>query len=167
MSEDPKKTIKRSERVVKMFNQMAGVSFKDIPIDFIPALTKWLNGKLISAKRGEIEVEFETRAEMANPTGLLHGGMQSAIMDDSIGITTATLGHKGFLISIDMHINYLGKVKIGEKIRCKTKVLREGKKITNIRAEIYDSGNNMVATANSNLIKTDFTPEWVKQTDKM
>ena len=34
---------------------------------------------------------------MANPTGLLHGGMQCALMDDTIGMMTATLGFKRFV----------------------------------------------------------------------
>ncbi|MGQ9721923.1 MAG: PaaI family thioesterase [Candidatus Jordarchaeum sp.] len=123
--QDQEEILKRSEQMVELFKQLKGKNFQEIPA---PPFTKWLNGTIIDAKRGEIELEFTVRPEMANPTGLLHGGMQCALMDDTIGVTTATLGYPGFLISIDFHVDYLGKVKVGEKVRVKGQIVREGRK---------------------------------------
>ena len=104
---------KRSNRFIKLFNTIKGRRIGEFPGN-IPPFSKYLNGKVINVKRGEVELEFELKEEWANPTGLLHGGMQGALIDDTIGLTTATLGYKGFLITIDSQLNYLGKVKIGE-----------------------------------------------------
>ncbi len=93
--------------MINLFNTFIEKSLKDFPV---PPFSKWLNGKIIKAQYGVIELEFEVRPEMTNPTGLLHGGMQCALMDDTIGMTTATLGYGGFPISIDFHMDYLGKV---------------------------------------------------------
>ena len=164
--DDREKVLKRSERIIKGFNDFKGKKLGELKISFLPAFTAWLNGSIIAVKRGEVELEFETRPEMANPTGLLHGGMQSAILDDTIGITSATLGYEGFLISIDTHVDYLGKVKVGEKIRSVGRVVREGRSIAHITAEIYDSKGDLVSTADSNLLRTSFTPEYVKRADK-
>ncbi len=159
MSEEQEEITKRSEQMVELFKQLKGKSFQEFPA---PPLTKWLNGTVIDVKRGEIELEFTVRPEMANPTGLLHGGMQCALMDDTIGITSATLGYEGFLISIDFHVDYLGKVKVGEKIRVKGKIVREGRKIVHAMAEIQDMEGKLIATGSSNLSKTSFKPDYVK-----
>ncbi|MFX0070014.1 MAG: PaaI family thioesterase [Candidatus Hermodarchaeota archaeon] len=157
---------KRSKRMIKLFKMAAesGMKFGDFSGP-VPAFSRWLNGKLISVKRGEIVIEFEVRPEMANPTGLLHGGMQCAMMDDSIGVMSVTLGYEGFLISVDFHVDYLGKVKVGEKVRVKGKMIREGKNIVHAIAEIYNIDNHLIATGNSNLLKTTFKPDIVKAVD--
>lgn len=154
----------RSNRMIKLFNTFANQELKDFPV---PPFSKWLNGKVIKAEYGQIEIEFEVRPEMANPTGLLHGGMQCGIMDDTIGMTTATLGYEGFPISIDFHVDYLGKVKVGEKVRVIGKIIREGRNIIHAIAEIYDMNGNLISTGNSNLFKTTFVPDYVKHSDKL
>ncbi|MFX0058334.1 MAG: PaaI family thioesterase [Candidatus Hodarchaeota archaeon] len=153
---------KRSERMLKLFKDFLNKELKDLPV---PPFTKWLNGKLIRAEYGLLEVEFKIRPEMANPTGLLHGGMQCALMDDVVGMTTATLGYEGFPISIDFHVDFLGKVRVGEKVRVIGKVIREGRNILHMVAEIYDLNNKLISTGNSNLFRTHFIPDYIKQAD--
>jgi uncharacterized protein (TIGR00369 family) len=155
---------KRSEKMVKLFNTFRGKKLKDFPV---PPFSKWLDGKIINAQYGKIELEFEVRPEMANPTGLLHGGMQCALMDDTIGMTTATLGFEGFPISIDFHVDYLGKVKVGEKVRVIGKIIREGKNIIHATGEIYDLKGKLISTGNSNLLKTQFIPDYIKKADEI
>lgn len=155
---------KRSENMIKLFNTFKGKNLKDFPV---PPFTKWLEGKIIKAEYGEIGLEFEVRPEMANPTGLLHGGMQCALMDDTIGMMTATLGYEGFPISIDFHVDYLGKVKVGEKVRVIGKIIREGRNIIHAIAEIYDLDGNLISTGNSNLLKTKYIPDYIKTADQL
>ncbi|HMF34615.1 MAG TPA: PaaI family thioesterase [Candidatus Lokiarchaeia archaeon] len=151
MSDESEKIAARSERMLALFNSIIGQPIQDFPV---PPFSKWLNGRVLSAQRGAVEMEFDVRPEMANPTGLLHGGMQCAAMDDVIGITCATLGYEGFLISIDFHVDYLGKVKVGETVRVSAAIQREGRNIVNAHADIFDKDGQLIATANSNLIKT-------------
>jgi len=152
---------KRSNRIIKLFNAAKGRRIGEFP-GILPPFSKYLNGKLINARRGEVELEFELKEEWANPTGLLHGGMQGALIDDTIGITSATLGYKGFLITIDSQLNYLGKVKINEIVRTKGQLVREGRSIVHIFCAITDKEGNLIATGNSNLLKTQYTPDYVK-----
>jgi len=166
MSENQDKIKKRSERILKLFNAIKGKNIADFPGP-IPPFSKWLNGKIIDVNHGEIEMEFKIRPEWANPTGLLHGGMQGALIDDTIGMTTATLGYEGFLISIDSQLNYLGKAKVGDIIRTKTKLIREGRNIVNIYCKIVDINGNLIATGNSNLLKTQYTPDYIKEIDRI
>jgi acyl-coenzyme A thioesterase 13 len=167
MTQNENEMEKRSQRMINLFNMAAksGMSIGKFSGP-IPAFSKWLDGRFIHADRGEIEIEFDVRSEMANPTGLLHGGMQCAMMDDTIGVMTTTLGYEGFLISIDFHVDYLGKVKIGEKVIVKAKMVREGRNIVHVIAELYNMEGKLIATGNSNLLKTTYKPDFVKAVDK-
>jgi len=159
-----KKIKKRSERVIKLFNAFKGQPISKAPGP-IPPFSKWLDGKIIEVKRGEIVVQYDLRPEMANPTGLLHGGMQAALIDDCIGMCTATLGYEGFLITIDAQINFLGKVKVDESVLVKASMVREGRNIVHFFSQISDSNDKLIATGNANLIKTQYKPDYMKAID--
>ena len=164
MSNIERKREKRSKRILKLFNAFIGQELKDLPV---PPFTKWLNGKIVKAEYGRVEIEIHVRPEMSNPTGLLHGGMQSAMMDDVLGMTTATLGYEGFPISIDFHIDFLGKVKVGESVRVIAEVVREGKNIIHMSIEILKKNGKLISTGNSNLLKTSFIPDYVRMADSI
>lgn len=129
-----------------------------------PPFTEWLDGRIVSCDAGELEVMFKVRPEMANPTGLLHGGIQAAIIDDLIGMTSATLGEEGFMLSIDLHVNFLGKVSVGQSIKARARILRSGKRIAHAVCEILDEQGNLVSRGDSNLVKTSFVPDYRKGT---
>ncbi len=143
----------RSRKIIEMFNSANGMNMENLPA---PPFSKWLNPTIISAERGSIEVNFKIRPEMANPTNLFHGGMQAALMDDLIGATTATLGYEGFAITIDLHVDFIGKAKVGEIVKAKTQITREGKRIIHAIAEITNQKGDVIATASSNLLRTTF-----------
>ena len=50
-------------------------------------------------------------------------------MDDVIGMTSATVEEGGFMLSIDLHINYLGKIEAGEPVLARARIVRSGKRI--------------------------------------
>ncbi|MHA1148647.1 MAG: PaaI family thioesterase [Promethearchaeota archaeon] len=159
-----KKIQRRSKRMIRLLKAYIGQPIGKAPGP-IPAFSKWLNGMVVSVKRGEIEVQHDLRPEMANPTGLLHGGMQAALIDDTIGMCTATLGYEGFLITIDVSINFLGKVKVDESVIVKASIVREGRNIVNFFAQISDLEGNLIATGNANLLKTQYKPDYIKALD--
>ncbi len=164
MSKVDEEIKKRSQKMISLFNSFKNQELKNLPV---PPFTKWANGKILKADYGLLELEFEVRAEMSNPTNLLHGGIQCAFMDDVIGMTTATLGYKGFPISIDFHVDFLGKIEIGERVRVIGEIIREGKNIIHANAEIRDMKNKLISTGNSNLLKTQFVPDYVKTADTL
>jgi uncharacterized protein (TIGR00369 family) len=120
-----------------------------------PPFTKWLGGILRQVEEGKLEVEFIVRPEMANPVGLLHGGVQNAIIDDVIGMTVATAGHETFFLSLNLYVDYLGKSKVGDKIIANSKIFRSGKQIVNAQCELRDIEGNIISRGTSNLLKSD------------
>jgi len=160
VSDEKERIGKRSEQMIGFLKTMKARGEQLFPGS---PFSSWLNGNIIDVKRGELELELVVRPEMANPTGLLHGGMQCAMMDDTIGIAGATLGYEGFLISVDFHVDYLGRVKVGERVRVKGQIVREGRRILHAMTEIHDMEGKLVATGSSNLTRTSFKPDYAKQ----
>ena len=123
-----------------------------------PPVTQWLDGRIVSCGVGEMEVRFMTRPEMANPAGLLHGGMQAAMMDDVIGMTSATVEEQGFMLSIDLHVNYLGKIEVGRPVLARARIVRSGKRIAHAVCELMDEQGKAVSRCDANLIRAPVEP---------
>ncbi len=119
-----------------------------------PPLTQWLNGTLLKVEHGEIEMSFVVRHEMTNPAGMLHGGIHSAILDDTIGMTVAALGLPNFYVSVSLTIDFLEPARVGEVVIAKTKIMRAGKTIVNASAEIHNEKGLLLSRASSNLANT-------------
>jgi uncharacterized protein (TIGR00369 family) len=127
-----------------------------------PPLTAWLDGRIVSCNPGEMEVRFATRPEMANPAGLLHGGIQAAIMDDVIGMTATTVEEEGFMLSIDLHVNYLGKIEVGRPVVARARFVRSGRRVAHAVCELLDEEGRVVSRCDANLIKANIEPEYSK-----
>jgi uncharacterized protein (TIGR00369 family) len=159
----------RSRRMVDGLNALAAA---DIPVgEAVPHpdgsfdFSRWLDLRVVKAERGRVELALTTRPEMSNPTGLLHGGVQAGIMDSAIGITCATLGLRGFPITIDFNCNFLGKLPIGSVARVVGEVRREGSRIIHAHATLLDANGEVVAEGESNLLRTTHVPAYVSGTE--
>lgn len=129
-------------------------SNKDKQITNSPApFMNWLAPKLLAFSEGSLELAYTIRPEMANPVGILHGGVIAAIIDDSIGATLITYGKLEFHATINLNIDYLGASKPGETIIAITKVVKKGKQLTNAICEIWNNDKTrMLAKGSSNLL---------------
>lgn len=126
-----------------------------------PPLSAWLDGRLISAKEGEIEMEYEVREEMTNPVGILHGGIHAAIMDDLIGTSCFSLALPHIYLSVNLTIDFLGQAKVGDKVIAKTFLVRKGKTMINFSAEIYHAQTNqLISRSTSNMVNSGMKSAW-------
>ena len=164
MSKSIEKINERSDRMIKFFNSQMGKELKNFAKI---AYVRWLNGRIINVQRGSIELECYIRPDMANPVNLLHGGIQCGMLDNAIGMVVATLGYEGFPISIDFHVDFIGKVKIEENVKVIGKIIHEGRNILHTVAEIHDMKGNLISTCNSKLLLTQLTPIYVKEVDRI
>lgn len=116
-------------------------------------LGSWLNGVVIAAEKGMFAVEFTVRAEMLNPAQILHGGALTAMMDEVMGISVATLGNESFYSTINIQVDFLAACLLGEKIIVKSEVIREGKTIINTACTVTKTDGKLVARGGSNLLR--------------
>ena len=117
---------------------------------------RWLNGKLISAEQGKLVAEFVVRDEMTNPAGIMHGGAIAAIIDEIIGMTTFSLGKKGFYVAVNLNVDFLRPGKKGETIRAETEIVRDGKSMAHAECRIFNREGKLLAKAASNLAIVNF-----------
>jgi uncharacterized protein (TIGR00369 family) len=147
--------------MVEVFRQFIGKK-----LEHAPPFTTWLDGRIVSCDVGQMEMTYKVRPEMANPTGLLHGGLQAGIMDDLIGMTALTLGEEGFKLSIDLHVNFLGRVQVGQTVKARARFVRSGRRISHAVCEIVDEEGNLVARGDSNLLQTGYVTEYRQTVEK-
>ena len=117
-------------------------------------LGRWLNGKLIAAEESSLTVEFVVREEMTNPGRILHGGISASMMDEVMGMTVFSLGRESFYSTINLSVDYLLPAKVGDVVLVKTKIIRAGKTVINMEAEIRNAEQKIVAKCTSNLVIT-------------
>ncbi len=115
-------------------------------------LSSWLNASIVKASPGEVELEFIVTPKLTNPAGVLHGGIQCAVLDEVVGMTGASLEMDKFLYAIDLKVDFLRKARLGQTLSVKGKIIKLGRNIINCIAEIYSKDCKLIAQAKSNLI---------------
>lgn len=116
--------------------------------------TSWLGCTLLTVEEGEIRAEFVVRPEMCNPSGLLHGGIHAAIMDDMVGMTVAAHGLKHLFVSINLSVDFLASAKAGDTVVAHAKLIRVGKTIVNAEATIHNKEGKLLSKATTNMANT-------------
>ncbi len=137
-----------------------------VPAEISPT-GHWLDYVATRAEYGEVEIELTTREEMANPAGMVQGGIITTICDDAMGIAHYSTDPDHYVVTVDMNINFLYGIPVGSKVKAIGKVEREGKKITFVTCDVYDEQNRLCAVATSNLITTSVdSPDEYAKDDK-
>jgi uncharacterized protein (TIGR00369 family) len=114
----------------------------------------WLAFTLDHIERGTATISLSVRPEMTNPYKHIHGGMMALLIDESIGWAVLSLESELNYTSLNLNVDFLYAIKMGERLRAKSTVIRAGKKIINVECLVYDMQDRLLAKASSNLINT-------------
>ena len=109
--------------------------------------------ELSDLKTGEAVMKLKMRDELRQPHGVLHGGATASIIDTAMAfaiITVLAEGEKA--TTIDLTVHYLRPVVEGE-IVCTAKVVRAGRRILTVSAEVSNEQGKLIATALSTYTK--------------
>ncbi len=123
------------------------------PVELSP-VGHWLAYTLSSVAPGEVILELTSRSELTNPAGMMHGGILTTLCDDAMGIALFAMDHEHYYVSVDIHINFLYGIPVGEKMTATGKIVRDGKKIAFATCEIHDESGRLCAMATSNRAST-------------
>lgn len=132
---------------LEMLKGFIGKTFEGSPSPF----GLWLKGKVVAATTHSVEFEFTVRNDMTNPVGMLHGGVTAGMIDNCIGVNFYVLGLDYFYPTINLNIEYFSGAKEGETVLVKTQVVKQGRTIINLRAEVTNQQGKVLAFATSNL----------------
>lgn len=102
---------------------------------------------------GEATVNLKMRDELRQPHGLLHGGATASVIDTAMAFAVVTKLADGEKAStVDLNVYYLRPVTSGE-ISCTAKIVKAGKTLLTVSAEVFDDEKKLVATALSTYMK--------------
>lgn len=121
--------------------------FREVPYN------KLLGIELSEMRVGEAVLRLKMREELRQPHGLLHGGATASLIDTAMAFAViSTLGEGEKASTVDLTVHYMRPVTDGE-IFCTAKVLRGGKKLLTVSAEVLNEEGKLVATAISTYSK--------------
>jgi uncharacterized protein (TIGR00369 family) len=107
----------------------------------------------IDPEAGSIEVEFQAKAEFTNPMGNVQGGFLAAMLDDTMGpALAATLREGEFAPTLNLNVSFERAAKVG-KILGKGRVLKRGKDVCFLSAELYQDDQRVASATATALVR--------------
>jgi uncharacterized protein (TIGR00369 family) len=109
--------------------------------------------RLVEMRPGEAVIEIDMRDELRQPHGLLHGGVTATLIDTAMAFAVITkLEENEKASTVDLTVHYLRPHTAG-KISCTAKVVRAGKRIIKLTADVFNESGKQIATAVSTYTK--------------
>src|SRR5262249_36029921 len=97
------------------------------------------------APSGPAAPSAASRPDLAQPTGILHGGLHSVLIDPAIAQALLTTIRPGFsVVTVRLDTNYFAPVRSG-RIVASARVFQKGKRIAHGEAVVIDEHDAIVA----------------------
>jgi uncharacterized protein (TIGR00369 family) len=120
--------------------QMAQKMAADLPF------FKLIGLELTSLGIGEAEFKMGMRDDLRHPGGILHGGVTATIIDTAMAFALRTyVEPTAQTATIDLTVHYL-RPHVSGPIRCTAKVVRPGKRIFTVTADVFNGEGKLIAT---------------------
>jgi uncharacterized protein (TIGR00369 family) len=97
---------------------------------------------------------------LANPAGVLQGGLLGAFADSAMGASAVTYaraelaGRKIFCANVEMKVSFLRPVPAGSTLTCVATVVSGGERVVFCEAEVRDDSDRLVGKASSTYVIT-------------
>ena len=114
---------------------------------------KLIGMELVDLKSGEAILSLRMRDELRQPHGVLHGGATASIIDTATAFAVISVLEKNEkATTIDLTVHYLRPVVEGS-VSCTAKVVRAGRRLLTVSAEVVNEDGKLIATALSTYSK--------------
>jgi uncharacterized protein (TIGR00369 family) len=109
--------------------------------------------RLVDLKLDEAVLSVEIRDDLRQPSGVLHGGVTATLIDTAMAFAVRTrLEPTAATATIDLTVHYLRPLVEGKAI-CTGKVVRAGKRIFTVSADVHNDEGKLIATGLSTYTK--------------
>jgi acyl-CoA thioesterase len=96
---------------------------------------------------------LDIRDELKQNHGVVHGGAIASLIDTAMAFAIiSVLDPQEKVTTVDLTISYLRPLTKG-RITAKARVVRAGKRLFSVSAEVFDEGGKLASTALSTYIK--------------
>lgn len=108
---------------------------------------KMIGMKLIEMKPNQATIEIEMRDQLRQPHGLLHGGVTATLIDTAMAFAVITcLTREEKASTVDLNVHYL-RPHLEGKISCTAKIIKAGKRLLTVSAEVANEQGKLIATS--------------------
>ncbi len=91
-------------------------------------------------------ISIDMRDDLRQPSGVLHGGVTATLIDTAMAFAVRTrLGLTEATATIDLTVHYVRPHMTGKFI-CTAKVVRAGKRIFTVSADVHGTEGKLIAT---------------------
>jgi uncharacterized protein (TIGR00369 family) len=102
--------------------------------------------QLVDIRPNEAVIKIEMRDDLKQPSGVLHGGVTATLIDTAMAFAVRThLADHEFTATIDLTVHFLRPHTAGAAT-CTAKVVRAGKRIFTVSAEVENEAGKLIAT---------------------
>lgn len=109
--------------------------------------------ELVEIEHGKAVMRLPMKDELRQPYGLLHGGATASLIDTATAFAVVSVtSREEKCTTVDLTIHYLRPV-INETTICTAKIVRAGKRLITVSAEVHNEEGKMIATALSTYAK--------------
>ncbi len=117
------------------------------------AFAQLIGMELVDLRPNEAVIKIEMRDELRQPYGVLHGGVTASLIDTAMAFAVRThLQEDEATTSIDLTVHYLRPHTSGT-FTCTAKVVRAGKRIFTVAADVENEEGKLIATGLSTYTK--------------
>lgn len=121
-------------------------------LDSVP-YAKLIGIELETFESGTATLAFDVRDELKQNNGVVHGGAIASLIDTATAFAIISLLEPGEqTTTVDLTISYLKPLTEG-RAHAVAKVLKSGRRLLVVSAELRDDGGNLAATALSTYIR--------------
>ena len=111
--------------------------------------------ELVAASKGSATLRFVIRPELTQNYGLMHGGAMASLIDTATAFAIVSqLTQPERFTTVDLTVNYLRPITEGSAT-CVARVIRAGRRLLTLSAEVHDNAGNLAAIAVSTYIRLD------------
>jgi len=108
---------------------------------------KLIGMRLVDLRPDEAVISIEMRDDLRQPSGILHGGVTATLIDTAMAFAVRTrLPVDEATATIDLTVHYL-RPHVTGTLTCTAKVVRAGKRIFTVSADVAGAEGKLIATA--------------------
>ncbi len=122
-------------------------------LDHVP-FAKLLGIEVDSVEPGHAVLSMKLRDDLMRNNGIAHGGAIATLIDSAMAIAImAELAEGERTVTVDLTIHYLRPISEGTA-RASARVVRAGKRVITVSAELFDHNEKLSATAISTYLRS-------------
>jgi uncharacterized protein (TIGR00369 family) len=102
---------------------------------------------------------MRAQEKFANPAGVIQGGFLAALADSAMSTAAVTFleDRRAAVANLEMKVSFLAPVAIGGDLTATASVVRGGRRVAFLEAEILDGSGGIVVRASSTYLYTDLS----------